>query len=217
MRCAQALQAQFRTHNADKTKDEQIHVRIGIHLGDLIERDGDVFGDGANIAARLQELAEPDTICISQKVYEEVTAEGIRQQMDLLLASVLLATKAVPPHMKRQRGGSIINNASIGGVADGYTPLLYSMVKAAVIHATRWVALELAEYSSRVNATSPIGIVTSVFAMIFGIEGERALEANATVRTWPAKSNPMKRAGEVDDIAGVALFLASDDSALMNG
>lgn len=148
---------------------------------------------------------------------EEVTAEGIRQQMDLLLASVLLATKAVTPHMKRQRGGSIINNASIGGVAGGYTPLLYSVAKAAVIHATRWVALELAEYGIRVNAISPIGIVTPVFARIFGIEGERALEANATVRTWLAKSNPMKRAGEVDDIAGVALFLASDDSALMNG
>src|SRR5262245_50407696 len=70
--CAQAIQAQLRSHNAEKDKAEQIHVRIGIHSGDIVQRDGDVFGEGVNIAARLQTLAEPDSICISQKVYEEV-------------------------------------------------------------------------------------------------------------------------------------------------
>ena len=72
VQCAQQIQAQLRTHNAEKTKNEQIHVRIGIHLGDIVQRDGDVFGDGVNIASRLQELAEPDTVCISQIVYKEV-------------------------------------------------------------------------------------------------------------------------------------------------
>ena len=72
VQCAQQVQAQFRTHNAEKEQAEQIHVRIGIHLGDIVQQDGDVFGDGVNIASRLQDLAEPDTICISQKVYEEV-------------------------------------------------------------------------------------------------------------------------------------------------
>jgi TolB-like protein/class 3 adenylate cyclase/predicted Zn-dependent protease len=72
VQCAQQLQAQFRTHNGDKDKAEQIHIRIGIHSGDIVQKDGDVFGDGVNIASRLQTLAEPDTVCISQKVYEEV-------------------------------------------------------------------------------------------------------------------------------------------------
>jgi adenylate cyclase len=72
VQCAQAIQAQFRTHNTEQEKTDQIHVRIGIHLGDVVQRDGDVFGDGVNIASRLQGLAEPDTICISHKVYEEV-------------------------------------------------------------------------------------------------------------------------------------------------
>ena len=70
MQCAQQIQAQLRTHNAEQEKAEQIHVRIGIHLGDVVQRDGDVFGDGVNIASRLQSLAEPDTICISQVVYQ---------------------------------------------------------------------------------------------------------------------------------------------------
>src|SRR5215471_9862861 len=72
VQCAQAIHAQLRAHNAEQEKTEQIHVRIGIHLGDILQQEGDVFGDGVNIASRLQSLAEPDAICISQKVYEEV-------------------------------------------------------------------------------------------------------------------------------------------------
>src|SRR5262245_29434308 len=72
LQSAQAIQAQLRAHNAEKEKDEQIHVRIGIHLGDIVQKDGDVFGDGVNIASRLQEVAEPDTICISDMVYRDV-------------------------------------------------------------------------------------------------------------------------------------------------
>jgi len=72
VQCAQRVQEQFRAHNADKEVAEQVHVRIGIHLGDIVQRGDDVFGDGVNIASRLQTLAEPDTICISHKVYEEV-------------------------------------------------------------------------------------------------------------------------------------------------
>jgi adenylate cyclase len=72
MQCAQRIQAQFRARNTEKEVNEQIHVRIGIHLGDVVQREGDVFGDGVNVASRLQVLAEPDTICISHIVYQEV-------------------------------------------------------------------------------------------------------------------------------------------------
>src|SRR5262247_3359650 len=72
VQCAQVIQAQFRTYNKGKEPAEQIHVRIGIHSGDIVQRDGDVLGDGVNIASRLQALAEPDTICISDVVYRDV-------------------------------------------------------------------------------------------------------------------------------------------------
>jgi len=68
VQCAQQIQAQFKAHNAEKETDEQIHVRIGIHSGDIVQQGGDVFGDGVNIASRLQELAVPDTVCISDVV-----------------------------------------------------------------------------------------------------------------------------------------------------
>src|SRR5262249_50796560 len=72
VQCAQAIQEQFRTHNTEKETAEQIHIRIGIHSGDVVQRDGDVFGDGVNIASRLQAVAEPDTICVSDMVYRDV-------------------------------------------------------------------------------------------------------------------------------------------------
>jgi adenylate cyclase len=87
VQCAQQIHAELRTHNTEKEKADQIHVRIGIHLGDIVQRDNDVFGDGVNIASRLQTLAEPDTICISQKVYEEV-AEMLRIMLNFSLEKV---------------------------------------------------------------------------------------------------------------------------------
>src|SRR5262249_28037353 len=72
VQCAEHIQAQCRVHNAQKESAEQIHVRIGIHSGDIVQRGGDVFGDGVNIASRLQTLAEPDSVCLSQVVYKEV-------------------------------------------------------------------------------------------------------------------------------------------------
>jgi adenylate cyclase len=73
--CAQQIQAQFHAHNAAQEKTDQIHVRIGIHLGEVVHHDGEVFGDGVDIASHLQALAEPDTICISDIVYQDVSTK----------------------------------------------------------------------------------------------------------------------------------------------
>jgi adenylate cyclase len=69
---AQDMQAHFHAYNIEKERAEQLHIRIGIHLGDIVQREGDVQGDGVNIAARLQALAEPDTICLSDVVYRDI-------------------------------------------------------------------------------------------------------------------------------------------------
>src|SRR5262245_5607142 len=69
---AQAMQAHFRAYNTDKERAEQLHIRIGIHSVDIVEHEGDVQGDGVTIAARLQAVADPDTICISDVVYRDV-------------------------------------------------------------------------------------------------------------------------------------------------
>ena len=72
VQCAQQIQGQLRAHNAEQDKRNRFMSVLVSTSGDIVQRDGDVFGDGVNIAKRLQELAEPDTICISEMVYRDV-------------------------------------------------------------------------------------------------------------------------------------------------
>jgi adenylate cyclase len=72
VRCAAAVQETLGSE-ASEEPSQVLQLRIGINLGDIIlEEDGDVYGDGVNIAARLEQIADPGGVCISAKVYEEV-------------------------------------------------------------------------------------------------------------------------------------------------
>src|SRR6266446_2487458 len=70
--CAIEMQEAARTINDPIPVDHRLELRIGVNLGDVIIDGEDIFGDGVNIAARLEALAQPGTICISQTVYEHV-------------------------------------------------------------------------------------------------------------------------------------------------
>ncbi len=72
VRCAQAIQQAQATVNATRLPGERIETRIGVHLGDVIVQDYHVYGDGVNIAARLQAVAAPGSICVSEAVYQQV-------------------------------------------------------------------------------------------------------------------------------------------------
>ncbi|MGD9616001.1 MAG: adenylate/guanylate cyclase domain-containing protein [Alphaproteobacteria bacterium] len=71
LRCAAAVQCEMTGRNADVAAGRQIEFRIGIHQGDIVVEDGDIFGDGVNIAARLEGIAEPGGICVSSRVQED--------------------------------------------------------------------------------------------------------------------------------------------------
>jgi class 3 adenylate cyclase len=71
-RCALEIQGGMVERNAPVPQDKRIEFRIGIHIGDVIIEDGDIFGDGVNIAARLESIAEPGGICISDDAYRQV-------------------------------------------------------------------------------------------------------------------------------------------------
>jgi adenylate cyclase len=72
VRCAVVVQQGMEDRNASRPETERIRFRIGINLGDVIHDEGDIFGDGVNVAARLQTLAEPGEICVSASVREQV-------------------------------------------------------------------------------------------------------------------------------------------------
>ena len=71
-RCAVELQRGMAEQNAGVPQDQRIEFRIGIHVGDIIFDDNDIFGDGVNIAARLEGIAEPGGVCISDDAYRQV-------------------------------------------------------------------------------------------------------------------------------------------------
>ena len=73
VRCAIEVQSAMVERNAGVPEDRRIEFRIGIHLGDVVEEsDGDLMGDGVNIAARLEGVAEPGGVCLSGAAYEQV-------------------------------------------------------------------------------------------------------------------------------------------------
>ena len=71
-RCAIEIQRGMVERNASVPQDKRIELRIGIHVGDVIIEDSDIFGDGVNIAARLEGIAQPGGICISDDAYRQV-------------------------------------------------------------------------------------------------------------------------------------------------
>ena len=73
MSTAVAIQDELKTRNEDVPDERKVQFRIDVNLGDVIEGRGDIYGDGVNIAARLESLAEPSGICVSESVYDSVS------------------------------------------------------------------------------------------------------------------------------------------------
>jgi NAD(P)-dependent dehydrogenase (short-subunit alcohol dehydrogenase family) len=137
----------------------------------------------------------------------ELSVEDYDRVMAVNARGVYLGIKYAIPHMKRE-GGSIINTASqaafmaiIGGAS-------YCASKAAVVGLTRVAALEYAQFKIRVNCICPGIIDTPLISNI---------SAQADINTAAWEINALKRRGLPEEIAKVALFLASDDSSYISG
>jgi NAD(P)-dependent dehydrogenase (short-subunit alcohol dehydrogenase family) len=122
-----------------------------------------------------------------------------------LWGPLMWSTLAVKAGLGNERPGSVINVSSVGGMGVSTSIGYYNVTKAGVIHLTRHLAVELAP-SVRVNCLAP-GLVKTDFARALWEAGEDVI----------AKRFPMKRLGEPDDIAGAAVFLASDAASWITG
>lgn len=147
----------------------------------------------------------------------DLDIDGFDMNIAINLRSAVLGMKHAARIMQTQRSGSIINTASLAGLRTGYSALPYSAAKAALIHATRWVANELGSYNVRVNSISPGGIVTESFGKPGGTSPEQMDQSLDRLKDYFATIQPIPRAGLPNDIAHAAVFLASDASSFING
>lgn len=129
---------------------------------------------------------------------------------DVLVKGVMLGIKHAARVLRAQGdGGSIINTASVAGLSGGCGPLAYSAAKAAVVNLTRAAAVQLAPDRIRVNSICPGFILT-------GLTHPGHADINETAAKLDTMQ-PYPEHGTGDDIAGTALYLASDDARFVNG
>jgi NAD(P)-dependent dehydrogenase (short-subunit alcohol dehydrogenase family) len=126
------------------------------------------------------------------------------RSMAVNILGVMLGSQRAGRHMKDHGGGSIVNITSIGGINAGGGVMAYRASKAAVIHVTRSIAIELARFDIRVNCIAPAHIPTAI---------NTTYDQTAIIRAM----QPLQRQGSPHDVAEAALFLASDRSAQITG
>ena len=148
--CAVAVQRSLAERNAAIPEDQRIELRVGIHQGDIIVEDGDIFGDGVNLAARLEGLAEPGGICVSARVRSDAMGKVEHVAFDDL-GDQQVKNIARPVHVYRVRLGGMES-----GTAAAPPPLpLPEKPSLAVLPFQNMLAMRL-EQGFRIIMTAPV-------------------------------------------------------------
>jgi NAD(P)-dependent dehydrogenase (short-subunit alcohol dehydrogenase family) len=148
---------------------------------------------------------------------DETPADALDDTISALFRSVVLGIKHAARVMKPKRSGTIISTASVAGFFTGYASHVYSACKAAVIQLTRSAATELGEHGIRANCICPGPVATPIFGSALGLQADQAEHLAQSLKAVFATVQPIRRSGEALDIAQAALWLASEDSAFVNG
>lgn len=187
------------TVQADVSKEEDVEKYVNA----AVEAFGriDIFFNNAGIVGKIAKLVETNA-----DDFDKVVAVNQR--------GVFLGMKHVLQVMEKQGSGSIINTSSIDGLGGGLGRVAYSASKHAVVGMTKTAALEVAEKGIRVNSIHPSYAKTQMMDIV---EAGNNPEDPDAVRRELAKTIPLGRYGEAEDIANLVLFLASDESTFITG
>jgi NAD(P)-dependent dehydrogenase (short-subunit alcohol dehydrogenase family) len=135
----------------------------------------------------------------------------------VLLRGAYLGMRFAAPSMIARRSGCILSTAGVAGLRAGLGSHACAAAQAGVIQLTRSVALELAGHGVRVNCLCPGGIASPLLASALGQAPEEADLGPSRLRPLLARMQPLARAGEAEDVAEAALWLASDAASFVTG
>lgn len=190
VQCALEVQRRLREYNDSATESGKIRIRIGIHIGDVVQTANDVLGDAVNIASRIYPLAEPDGICVSQQVFDQVRNKLSEEFVPLppkdlknvafpigVYRMVRTGAPPVPPAPVPQRPRhhrlavlpltNVSSESNDEYFADGLTEELISVLSQ--IHDLRVIArTSVDQYRSRSKPVSVIGAELGVDSVLEG-------------------------------------------------
>jgi NAD(P)-dependent dehydrogenase (short-subunit alcohol dehydrogenase family) len=152
----------------------------------------------------LQIMCNNAGISSSSRRFLDDPLDDFEALMRVNVLGVMVGCQRAARHMADHGGGSIINITSIGGINAGGGLMTYRVGKAAVVHLTRCVAIDLAGYGIRVNCVAPAHIPTNI---------NTSFDQNKIVRLM----QPLQRLGSPADVGNAALYLASNRSAQVTG
>ena len=203
LRLVEAADGQGLVVNCDVTSSAQVKEMVEVTVAAFGKIDILVNNAGAVVGAH----GQPTNLAVlSEDAWDKV--------VNLNLKGVFLCSREVVPHLLANGYGKIINLSSLGAISPPSPHPHYHAAKAGVLGLTYDMAAELGPHGIYVNAIMPGPIRTPFFDEI--VEGKTAEEAEAFF-TFIGRQAPLGRMGEPDEIAKVALFLASDLSSYVTG
>ncbi|HAW90638.1 MAG TPA: short-chain dehydrogenase [Gemmatimonadetes bacterium] len=182
----------------DVTSEDDVAAAVGMAVarwGQL-----DVMFNNAGILGAVGSIAD-------------TSVEDWERTISVLLTGAFLGSKHAARVMIPKGSGSIINTSSIAGITGGLAPHAYSTAKRGVIGLTQTVASEMAAHGIRVNAIAPGNTVSAMTADVMTGDHSNLEQAAAVIQS----KSPLGIAGEAGDIAGAAVYLASDEARYITG